>query len=117
EEDKQKIRELTEGVRGQKKVVRKGGKKTTRKSGLKSGLNATGELTEKLTEELTEKLTETEQKIVVAIMKDGHITQGKLAKKIGIARTYVTKVMGGLQSRGVIRASVRTRAAIGKPFK
>ena len=52
---------------------------------------------------MTEKLTETEQKIVVAIMKDGHITQGKLAKKIGIARTYVTKVMGGLQSRGVIR--------------
>ena len=102
-----KIRELTEGKGRQKKVVRKSGKKTTRKSGKKttqkttrkSGQNATGELTEKL----TEKVTETEQKIVVAIMKDGHITQGKLAKKIGIARTYVTKVMGGLQSRGVIR--------------
>ena len=102
-----KIRELTEGKGRQKKVVRKSGKKTTQKSGKKttqkttrkSGQNATGELTEKL----TEKLTETEQKIVVAIMKDGHITQGKLAKKIGIARTYVTKVMGGLQSRGVIR--------------
>ena len=97
--DKQKIRELTEGKGRQKKVVRKGGKKTTQKTTRKSGQNATGELTEKL----TEKLTETEQKIVVAIMKDGHITQGKLAKKIGIARTYVTKVMGGLQSRGVIR--------------
>ena len=105
--DKQKIRELTEGKGCQKKVVRKSGKKTTQKSGKKttqkttrkSGQNAIGELTEKL----TEKLTETEQKIVVAIMKDGHITQGKLAKKIGIARTYVTKVMGGLQARGVIR--------------
>ena len=99
DEDKRKICELTEGTRGQKKVVRKSGKKNTQKTTQKSSLNATGELTEKL----TEKLTETEQKIVVAIMKDGHITQGKLAKKIGIARTYVTKVMGGLQSRGVIR--------------
>ena len=97
--DKQKIRELTEGARGQKKVVRKSGQKNTQKTTQKSSPNATGELTEKL----TEKLTETEQKIVVAIMKDGNITQGKLANKIGIARTYVTKVMGGLQSRGVIR--------------
>ena len=97
--DKQKIREQTEGKGCQKKVVRKSGRETTQKTPRKSGLNAIGELTEKL----TEKLTETEQKIVVAIMKDGHITQGKLAKKIGIARTYVTKVMGGLQSRGVIR--------------
>jgi predicted HTH transcriptional regulator len=67
--------------------------------GLKSGLNVTRELTEKL----TEKLTETEQKIVAAIMENGRVTQGVLARKIGIARTYVTKLMGGLQSKGVIR--------------
>ena len=53
--------------------------------------------------ELTEKLTEIEQKIVAAIMEDGRVTQGLLARKIGIARTYVTKLMGGLQSKSVIR--------------
>ena len=68
-------------------------------SGTIGGLNATRELTEKL----TEKLTETEQKIVAAIMENGRITQGVLARKIGVARTYVTKLMGGLQSKSVIR--------------
>jgi predicted HTH transcriptional regulator len=68
-------------------------------NGTVGDLNVTRELTEKL----TEKLTETEQKIVVAIMEDGHVTQGVLARKIGVARTYVTKLMGGLQSKSVIR--------------
>ena len=68
-------------------------------NGTVGGLSVTRELTEKL----TEKLTETEMKIVAAIMEDGHVTQGVLAKKIGIARTYVTKLMGGLQSNRVIR--------------
>ena len=60
-------------------------------------------MTRELTEKLTEKLTETERKIVAAIIEDGHVTQGVLARKIGIARTYVTKLMGGLQSKSVIR--------------
>ena len=60
-------------------------------------------MTRELTEKLTEKLTETERKIVAAIIEDGHVTQGVLARKIGIARTYVTKLMGGLQSNRVIR--------------
>ena len=56
-----------------------------------------------MTEKLTEKLTETEAKIVTAIVENGHVTQGALARKIGIARTYVTKVMGDLRTKGLIR--------------
>ena len=52
---------------------------------------------------MTEKLTETEAKIVAAIVDNGHVTQGALARKIGIARTYVTKVVGDLRTKGLIR--------------
>ena len=41
EEDKQKIRELTEGGSGQKKVVRKSGKKTTQKTARKTAARTT----------------------------------------------------------------------------
>ena len=41
EEDKQKIRELTEGVSSQKKVVRKSGKKTTQKTARKTAARTT----------------------------------------------------------------------------
>ena len=69
----------------------------------------TGKLTEKhgeYTEKLTERnvvLTETEEKIVSILESNGYSTQKVISTKLGITRTYVTKIMGELQTKGVIR--------------
>lgn len=76
-----------------------------------------GEYTEKYTEKPTEKgseytestpesagnLTETEARIVAILRQNKFATQGEMASQLGITRTYVTKVMGGLQVRKIIR--------------
>ena len=60
-----------------------------------------GEYTEKSTERNVA-LTETEEKIVAILMSNGYATQKSISAKLGITRTYVTKIMGELQSKGVI---------------
>lgn len=76
-----------------------------------------GEYTEKYTEKPTEKgseytestpesagnLTETEARIVAILRQNKFATQGEMASQLGITRTYVTKIMGGLQARKIIR--------------
>ena len=47
-------------------------------------------------------LTETEEKIVAILESNGYATQKSISTKLGITRTYVTKIMGELQSKGVI---------------
>ena len=60
-----------------------------------------GEYTEKSTERNVA-LTETEEKIVAILVSNGYATQKSISAKLGITRTYVTKIMGELQSKGVI---------------
>ena len=60
-----------------------------------------GEYTGKSTERNVA-LTETEEKIVAILMSNGYATQKSISAKLGITRTYVTKIMGELQSKGVI---------------
>ena len=76
-----------------------------------------GKYTEKYTEKPTEKgseytestpesagnLTETEARIVAILRQNKFATQGEMASQLGITRTYVTKIMGGLQARKIIR--------------
>ena len=72
-----------------------------------------GEYTEKQTEngaEYTEnstesacKLTETEERIVSILRQNKFATQGGISAQLGITRTYITKIMGGLQARKIIR--------------
>ena len=75
------------------------------------------EYTEKYTEKQTEKsgeytenmaqsianLTETEERIVAILRQNKFATQGGISAQLGITRTYITKIMGGLQSRNIIR--------------
>ena len=75
------------------------------------------EYTEKYTEKQTEKgseytensaesagnLTETEERIVAILRQNKFATQGGISDKLGITRTYITKIMGGLQARKIIR--------------
>ena len=75
------------------------------------------EYTEKYTEKQTEKgseytensaesagnLTETEERIVAILRQNKFVTQGGISDKLGITRTYITKIMGGLQARNIIR--------------
>ena len=75
------------------------------------------EVTEKYTEKQTEKgaeytenstesacdLTETEERIVAILRQNKFATQGGISAQLGITRTYITKIMGGLQARNVIR--------------
>lgn len=75
------------------------------------------EHTEKYTEKQTEKsgeytentaqsiadLTETEERIVAILRQNKFATQGGISAQLGITRTYITKIMGGLQSRKIIR--------------
>ena len=60
-----------------------------------------GEYTGKSTERNVA-LTETEEKIVAILVSNGYATQKSISAKLGITRTYVTKIMGELQSKGVI---------------
>ncbi|MCQ2391200.1 MAG: putative DNA binding domain-containing protein [Kiritimatiellae bacterium] len=53
--------------------------------------------------ESAEKNTETEERIISILRQDQHATQGNISKMLGITRTYVTKIMGRLQTRGAIR--------------
>ena len=76
-----------------------------------------GEYTEKYTEKQTEKgaeytenstesackLTETEERIVAILRQNKFATQGGISAQLGITRTYITKIMGGLQARKIIR--------------
>ena len=76
-----------------------------------------GEYTEKYTEKQTEKgaeytenliesagnLTETEERIVSILRQNKFATQGGISAQLGITRTYITKIMGGLQARKIIR--------------
>ena len=59
------------------------------------------EVSEKSTERNVA-LTETEEKIVAILVSNGYATQKSISIKLGITRTYVTKIMGELQSKGVI---------------
>ena len=64
------------------------------------------EVTEKYTENSTESacdLTETEERIVAILRQNKFATQGGISDKLGITRTYITKIMGGLQARNIIR--------------
>ena len=75
------------------------------------------EYTEKYTEKHTEKsgeytentapsianLTETEERIVAILRQNKFATQGGISAQLGITRTYITKILGGLQSRNIIR--------------
>ena len=75
------------------------------------------EYTEKYTEKQTEKsgeytenmaqsianLTETEERIVAILRQNKFATQGGISAQLGITRTYITKIMGGLQARNIIR--------------
>ena len=75
------------------------------------------EVTEKYTEKQTEKgaeytenstesacdLTETEERIVAILRQNKFATQGGISAQLGITRTYITKIMGGLQARKIIR--------------
>lgn len=49
------------------------------------------------------RLTETEARIVSILGKQNNATQGYIATQLGVTRTYVTKIMGNLQTQGVIR--------------
>ena len=76
-----------------------------------------GEYTEKYTEKQTENgaeytenqiesagnLTETEERIVSILRQNKFATQGGISAQLGITRTYITKIMGGLQARKIIR--------------
>ena len=48
-------------------------------------------------------LTETEERIVAILQQNKFATQGGISAQLGITRTYITKIMGGLQSRNIIR--------------
>ena len=77
--------------------------KSTEKRGEYTGKSTEkrGEYTEKSTERNVA-LTETEEKIVAILVSNGYATQKSISIKLGITRTYVTKIMGELQSKGVI---------------
>ena len=60
------------------------------------------EYTENSTESV-DKLTETEERIVAILRQNKFATQGGISAQLGITRTYITKIMGGLQSRNIIR--------------
>ena len=49
------------------------------------------------------RLTETEARIVSILGKQNNATQGYIATQLGVTRTYVTQIMGNLQTQGVIR--------------
>lgn len=49
------------------------------------------------------RLTEREARIVSILGKQNNATQGYIATQLGVTRTYVTKIMGNLQTQGVIR--------------
>ena len=49
------------------------------------------------------RLTETEARIVSILGKQNNDTQGYIATQLGVTRTYVTQIMGNLQTQGVIR--------------
>ena len=61
-----------------------------------------GEYTENSTESAC-KLTETEERIVAILRQNKFATQGGISAQLGITRTYITKIMGGLQARKIIR--------------
>ena len=93
--------------------------KVTEKSGevTEKVTEKSDEYTEKYTEKQTEKgseytensaesagnLTETEERIVAILRQNKFVTQGGISDKLGITRTYITKIMGGLQARNIIR--------------
>ena len=77
DEDKQKIRELTEGVRGRKKVVRK-----------------------RLSEKGCQKTCD---KIVVLLKKNPNLTQNGMASLLGISRQAVQKHLARLKEIGRLR--------------
>ena len=51
----------------------------------------------------TLELTETEERIVSILLQNQHVTQGNISDILGLTRTYVTKIMGELQARKIIR--------------
>ncbi len=93
EEDKRKIRELTEGTRGQKKVVRKGGKKTTQKSGLKSGKKKAVRKSGKKTVDILWEL----------LLNQPQLTFAGMVAALGITRSTVQKHIANLKAAGRLR--------------
>ena len=93
EEDKRKIRELTEGARGQKKVVRKGGKKTTQKSGLKSGKKKAVRKSGKKTVDILWEL----------LLNQPQLTFAGMVAALGITRSTVQKHIANLKAAGRLR--------------
>lgn len=61
-----------------------------------------GEYTENTTER-ADKLTETEERIVAILRQNKFATQGGISVQLGVTRTYITKIMGRLQTRKIIR--------------
>ena len=125
EDDKRKIRELTEG--GQKEVVRKGlsekgGKKSGKesslksreKSGLKSGLISREQTAQKSREKTTQKkvvrkrLSEkgcqkTSEAILEMLLANPRLTQNGTATALGISRQAVQKHIANLKAAGRLR--------------
>ena len=96
EEDKQKIRELTEGVRGQKKVVRKGGKKTTRKSGLKSSLKSG-------LKSGLKNIYKTDALLLALIKANRDLTIQRMQEGLGMSRSGIKKALARLRAAGRLR--------------
>ena len=88
EDDKRKIRRLTEGEIGKKRVVRKSGLKTTQKSGLKSGLKD---------------LYKTDARLLALIKMDRALTIPKMQMELGMSRNGVKKVLERLKAAGRLR--------------
>ena len=96
EEDKQKIRELTEGVRGQKKVVRKGDKKTTRKSGLKSSLKSG-------LKSGLKNIYKTDALLLALIKANRDLTIQRMQEGLGMSRSGIKKALARLRAAGRLR--------------
>ena len=78
--------------------------KQTEKSGeyTEKQTEKSGEYTENMAQSIAN-LTETEERIVAILRQNKFATQGGISAQLGITRTYITKIMGGLQSRNIIR--------------
>ena len=78
--------------------------KQTEKSGeyTEKQTEKSGEYTENMAQSIAN-LTETEERIVAILRQNKFATQGGISAQLGITRTYITKIMGGLQARNIIR--------------
>ena len=99
EDDKRKIRELTEG--GRKEVVRKGlsekgGKKSSLKSREKSGLKSGSKSGLKI-------LYKTDAKLLTLIGTDGDLTIPRMQAELGMSRNGIKKVLARLKAAGRLR--------------